>query len=213
MPLDYRDAFLFAAWLLILARIHRLGTAWRYRPFVAYVLCAMLSLAARKGAAWHWGIRSGEYVQVATATEVIFFIAAAVLLLWLHWMPSGPNWRHDWPILAFAAAVVLLEIWASPGSHILLRFSRAAVFFRALLGFKTLLRCFGAPGFRIGRNLGGALICEFFPSAVHSVAETLYLSSVLPYASLSDLASFLHIAGWGIAAWSNLDLDPPEKDR
>jgi len=211
MLISYREGFLFVAWAVIFVRLHANLVLRRYFPFALYTAVSALALIGRIAAEYFWGWRSDQYAALYFVTDAAYGLAAVGMLLWLHYIPARPSLRRDWPIAAFALLAAVLELYASPGSHPLLRFARAVVFFRSLLGFKVLLRCLGGGSFRMGRNLGAALLCELVPTTLQMINYTLYLSGLWSYGPFADFIALVHILSWGVAAWGMWELDPPEK--
>ncbi len=211
MPLDLFDLFLFLCWGCILYRIHSYGMTRRYWPVAVYTLSAASTLAVRTAAEWRWSTASYEYGYAFIVTEAGFFAGACLLLGWIYYLPSGPDLRRDWPIPAIAAAAVALEFLATPGAHPILRLTRLLMITRAGFGLLSVLKAFGHPEWRIGRNLATLLVCEFFQAGFLALSEILYVSGLLPYGTLTGFGNFAHVLAWGAIALGFWDLDSPER--
>lgn len=211
MPLDLFDAFLFLCWGCILYRIHSYGMMRRYSPIAIYTVGAASALALRTAAEWRWTTASYEYAYAFAATEAGFFVATCVLLAWIYYQPSGPKLRRDWPIAAIILAALLLETLANPGAHPILRLTRLLAIVRAGFGLMAVLKAFGSSGWKIGRNLGTVLVCEFFQAGFLALSEILYVSGLLPYGTLTGFNNLAHVAAWGAIAVGLWDLDNPER--
>lgn len=211
MPLDLFDAFLFLCWSCILYRIHSYGMMRRYWPVALYTVCAASALAVRTGAEWRWTTASYEYAYAFAATEAGFFAAVCLLLAWIYCQPSGPDLRRDWPAAAIVLAAVVLEVLATPGAHPVLRLTRLLAIVRAGFGLMAVLKASGDPHWRMGRNVGTVLVCEFFQAGFLALSEILYVSGLLPYGTLDGFNNLAHVVAWGAMAVGLWDLDSPER--
>lgn len=212
MPIDFRGIAVFTAFVVIAVRLGLIGGYRRYPFFVLYLFASSLYLVGAL-ASQHLLLPDQPSVYVASTfvLELILSGAAVLMLLWLHYLPARAWMRRDWPILAFAAIAIVMEIFSSPESHWVLRFTRAMNLFRGLLGVKAFIRCFDSPGFSLGRNLTGALLGEVVPTLFLVIGDSLYLSHLMPYESWFAFASLVYVIAWGYIAWSMWDLDTPQK--
>lgn len=196
-------------WIFLLVRGFRLGLIRRYSFVYVFIACKFAAFWVKTSVVLYLGSRHPSYVWIYYGTNIPLDFAALLILFRIYYLPHGPSFKKDWPLLALLPLFAALSF----GEPMYLghRVAYVTFFFQTSVGFLAATRLFFSGHVRVGANLGWLLYGLTVPAALQAFNQTLnYLGRTFwSYGAFSVVNELTTTISWGMIAYGMRCYDPP----